>query len=128
MLFAYVLLCDFFPVSQDPRNQHYGAVISIPEIFLIIWAGTYGIEEIRQVCISYSSSKRFDLNYQFFLFFTFKFFLNEYRVMKAKRRNYTNDMLNLNTLFALIMFFIGEALRFIPTYGTYLAARFDKVL
>lgn len=44
--------------------------------------------------------------------------------MKAKWKNYTNDFLNLNTAFALLLFFIGVILRFIPRYGTYLAARF----
>ena len=50
MLFSYVLLCDFSPINEpvNPKTS-LGLAISIPEIVIIIWVFTFGIEEIRQV-------------------------------------------------------------------------------
>lgn len=57
-----------------------------------------------------------------------KLFTSESRYMKAKWRNYKNDMLNLNTMLALVLFFLAVILRFIPAYGTYIAARYENIL
>lgn len=50
-LFAYVILCDFYPLYVS-ELLHPMTTISIPEIVLIIWTSTYGMEEIRQVDIN----------------------------------------------------------------------------
>lgn len=42
------MLCDFYPLYIS-QTRYPSTSISIPEIALIIWAGTYGIEELRQV-------------------------------------------------------------------------------
>ena len=49
ILFSYVILCDFYPLYQANELTSRGLAISIPEIVLIIWTFTFGLDEIRQV-------------------------------------------------------------------------------
>ena len=46
------MLSDFSPIDAPDVTGSLGLRISIPEIVLILWAFTFGIEEIRQVQIS----------------------------------------------------------------------------
>ena len=53
-LFSYVILCDFSQVKQpNYYSTSKGLVISIPEVVLIIWTITFGLDEIRQVNLFY---------------------------------------------------------------------------
>lgn len=47
-LFSYVILCDFFPLDLSLIKYPH-STISPTEIVLIIWTGTFGVEEIRKV-------------------------------------------------------------------------------
>ncbi len=50
LLFAYVLLCDFFPIYADGLpSTRMGLRISVPEVCLIIWIISFTFEEIREV-------------------------------------------------------------------------------
>ena len=50
ILFSYVLLCDFYPLtaSGNPVTR-LNIAISIPEVILIIWVITFALDEIREV-------------------------------------------------------------------------------
>lgn len=50
VLYSYVILCDFFPLDKNPiYDLSFNLAISVPEIVLIFWTATYGLEEMRQV-------------------------------------------------------------------------------
>ncbi len=50
MMFSYVLLCDFYPVSQS-QNEDTSQNISISwiEVIVILWVFTLMTEEVHQV-------------------------------------------------------------------------------
>ena len=54
LLFSYVILCDFRSVENgEAINRNFNLVISVPEIVLIIWVITFGLDEFRQVVLCF---------------------------------------------------------------------------
>ena len=55
LLFSYVLLCDFYPIYQDPTLNptliatHLNIRISIIEVVVIVWVFSFIAESIRHV-------------------------------------------------------------------------------
>jgi transient receptor potential cation channel subfamily M protein 2 len=94
-------MCDFHKVNYYNGNPSpmFNLPISLTEISLIVWVLTYGCEELR------------------------KFTRNDIDMFWPKLKSYLFQNWNLLVLISIALFFVGEALRFVPNDSCFLAAR-----
>ena len=107
----------------DEENAESKFTVPVAEIILIVWTFTYLIDEIMIVkSDSFKNLKRKKTIFIRIKIF-FKLLTIQRKSMYAKLKAYIDGFWNLIDLLALLFFFVGMSLRFLPNEKVYITAR-----